>query len=109
MTDESNLIRTAGDQLLVAQNQLQLNLRARTLKGLEVIREENDLGGGFGMDDAEVEDFETKDSGLNDRLDLFINDVDNYSGMLIQLEKEGGDEEMPAELLRVLVPVKEKS
>ena len=75
--------------------------------GLDVIKEEPDVN--IGDDGDQVDNFETKDSGLNDRLDLFIGDVDLYTSMLTQLEKTEGDEQMPDELRRVLDPVKEKT
>ena len=106
LTNESNLIKPNDAGFAQATfDTKQLRLRAQA--GLEVIKEEVDIN--LGDDGDQVDNFETKDSGLNDRLDLFIGDVDLYTGMLIQLEKEGGDDQMPDELRKALDPVKEKT
>jgi hypothetical protein len=103
LTDMNKLI-VPGQTGAPGYNQFQSSRtqRLRT-ESLEPIAEEEDYGGLGAKDDNELRndytDFETKDSGLNERLDLFIGDVDLYTSMLIQLDIEGGEEKMPDELI----------
>lgn len=113
LTDMNKLI--VPGQTGTAYNHFQVRTQTQRLRteSLEPIAEEEDFGGFGAKDDNELRndytDFETKDSGLNERLDLFIGDVDLYTSMLIQLDIEGGEEKMPDELIKSLYPVKEKS
>ena len=88
MTDLNNLILPNQAGVAGQFNMNNMNtynrIRSQRPKGLEPISEELELGS-FGQkrDDKVDFNFETKDSGLNDRLDLFIGDVDLYTSMLI--------------------------
>ena len=58
--------------------------------------------------DKALNEFNTQNNVVSDRLDFFIKDCDVYTNMLVQLDREGVDEALPAEIQKTLEPIKEK-
>ena len=59
--------------------------------------------------DGALNDFNKEDKDCTDRLDFFIKDCDVYTNMLVQLDREGADDEIPNEIKQTLEPIKEKT
>ena len=85
--------------------------RSVVMKQLESIKEEADLNEIIYANEVQSnanDEYETEVSGLNSRLELFTSDIHLYTNMLIQLEKEELDVEVPEIIKKDLYPFREK-